>query len=181
MRVMRESLRSARERYEDEEIQKISRGSAEVEAEGYLKWCRVEEIMEFAKRCGFRKLGVAFCVGLREEAKKFVEILKSRGFEVYSVICKTGGVPKEEMNFRRIREDGFEGMCNPIAQAMILNELQTDLNIILGLCVGHDTLFIMHSKAPVTYLAVKDRVLAHNPLGAIYCSHSYYKSLKNMK
>ncbi|MGL4802501.1 MAG: DUF1847 domain-containing protein, partial [Cetobacterium sp.] len=52
---------------------------------------------------------------------------------------------------------------------------QTDLNILFGLCVGHDTLFIKHSEAPVTVFAVKDRVLCHNPVAAIYQVDAYYK------
>jgi uncharacterized metal-binding protein len=50
--------------------------------------------------------------------------------------------------------------------------------VLLGLCVGDDTLFIKHAKAPVTVLAVKDRVLAHNPLGALYTSRHIYTRLK---
>jgi uncharacterized metal-binding protein len=42
--------------------------------------------------------------------------------------------------------------------------------------VGHDTLFIKCSKAPVTVFAVKDRVLAHNPIAALYLSDGYYKN-----
>ena len=152
--------------------------AARVEAKGYLKWTRVEETIEFARRCGFKKLGVAFCVGVRKEAKILVDILEKNGFEVCSVICKTGSIPKEELDLKKdekIIPDRYEVICNPIAQAMLLNEENTDLNILFGLCVGHDTLFIMHSKAPVTCLAVKDRVLAHNPMGAIYTSHHYYR------
>ena len=67
-------------------------------------------------------------------------------------------------------------MCNPIEQAAFLNKAQTELNILFGLCVGHDSLFIKYSNAPITVFAVKDRVLAHNPLGAIYLSDSYYKN-----
>jgi uncharacterized metal-binding protein len=66
-------------------------------------------------------------------------------------------------------------MCNPIAQAEFLNGEETDFNIVLGLCVGHDTLFFKYSKAPVTVLAVKDRALAHNPLGALYLADGYMK------
>jgi len=61
--------------------------------------------------------------------------------------------------------------CNPIAQALLLNEVETDFNIIVGLCVGHDSLFIKYSKAPVTVLIAKDRRLAHNPAAALY---TYY-------
>lgn len=57
-----------------------------------------------------------------------------------------------------------KAMCNPIAQAELLNEAGTELNIIVGLCVGHDALFIRHSKAPVTVLAAKDHVYDNAPL-----------------
>ena len=66
-------------------------------------------------------------------------------------------------------------MCNPIAQARLLNSRPTDFNIALGLCVGHDSLFYKHSDALVTTLVAKDRVLAHNPCGAIYCAEGYFK------
>ena len=62
---------------------------------------------------------------------------------------------------------------------MIFNKEKTDLNVINGLCVGHDTLFMKYSEAPVTYLVVKDRVLAHNPVGALNTTMSYYKRLLN--
>jgi len=39
-------------------------------------------------------------------------------------------------------------------------------------------MFLKNSSALCTVVAVKDRVLAHNPLGAIYNSHAYYKKLK---
>jgi len=68
-------------------------------------------------------------------------------------------------------------MCNPITQAEFLNKEKTDLNIVIGLCVGHDSLFMKYSEAPVTVLAVKDRVLAHNPLGAVYLADSHYKKI----
>jgi len=58
-----------------------------------------------------------------------------------------------------------EPMCNPIGQAMALNKSQTDLNIILGLCVGHDTLFIKYSQAPVTVLGCKGPCLRTQPYG----------------
>ena len=68
----------------------------------------------------------------------------------------------------------MEHACNPVGQAEILNTEETGLNVIIGLCVGHDSLFIKHSKAPVTCLVAKDRVLAHNPVGALYNASSYY-------
>ncbi len=176
-RIYRASLEKYRE---DEKIRNLALNAARVEGEGYLKWTRIEETMEFARRCGFKKLGIAFCIGMRNEAKALADVLRHNGFEVFSVLCKSGSIPKEEIGLKKeekIRPDRFEAMCNPIAQAEILNKAGTELNLILGLCVGHDTLFIMHSKAPVTCIAVKDRVLAHNPLGALYAKHYFRKRL----
>lgn len=155
--------------------------SARVEAAGYGVWPRVREIMEFSRMSGFNKLGLAFCVGLRHEALTVSKIFESNGFVVASVICKTGSRPKEELGIsedEKVRPGQFEAMCNPVAQAMLLNKAQTDLNVLLGLCVGHDSLFIKYSAAPVTVLAVKDRVTGHNPLAAIYASHYFQSKIK---
>lgn len=166
--------------YQKEEINNIARNAAIVEATGYHTWTRLEEIIEFCWRTGFEKLGLAFCVGLREEARQVAKFFTGAGFEVSSVVCKTGSLAKEHLGVhenQKVRPGQFEPMCNPIAQAKLLNEAGTQLNVILGLCVGHDTLFIRYSTAPVTVLAVKDRVLAHNPLGAIYAGHYFAEKL----
>jgi len=139
----------------------------------------LEETMDFAGRCGYKKLGVAFCVGLKREAKTLCAILRHNGFEVNSVACKNGSITKEFMHIEdheKIRPGSYEAMCNPIGQALFLNKAETEFNIILGLCVGHDSLFIKYAEAPVTVFAVKDRVLAHNPMGALYTSEGYYKN-----
>jgi len=68
-------------------------------------------------------------------------------------------------------------MCSPIAQAMVLNEEKTDFNIMLGLCVGHDSLFMKYARAFCTVLVAKDRVLAHNPYAALYTASTYYTRL----
>ncbi len=175
--VYKESLKE----YEKPEIGKFAKNSALVEAEGYCEWPRLREIIEFAKKMGYRKLGIAFCIGLRKEARKISQVLEEEGFEVVSVCCKGGALPKELLGIKeeeKVRPNTFEPMCNPIAQAMILNREETELNILVGLCVGHDSLFIKYSKAYVTVLAAKDRALAHNPLGAIYAEHYLKKKLK---
>ena len=162
----------------DPTLRRMARESALVEAEGYCHWTRIQETMEFARRMGYRKLGVAFCLGLRVEARMLSRVLKANGFDVASVACKNGSIPKEEIDIadhQKVRPGSYEALCNPIGQAMVLNRDGTDLNIVFGLCVGHDTLFIKHSEAPVTCLVAKDRVMAHNPIGALYCSNGYYK------
>ncbi|NMM65746.1 DUF1847 domain-containing protein [Clostridium sp. P21] len=165
--------------YSEDENYKLAHNSVLVEAEGYCKKTRLEEIMDFANKCNFKKLGVAFCVGLSNEAKMLCTILKHNGFHIESVVCKNGSIPKEFLNIKdseKVRPGTYEAMCNPIGQAIFLNNAKTDLNIILGLCVGHDSLFIKYSDAPITVFAVKDRVLAHNPIGALYLSDGYYKN-----
>ena len=142
---------------------------------------RIEEIAEFARKMDYKRLGLAFCVGLRREAKIVAEIYSARNFEVVSVICKAGCRDKELIGLndsQKIIPQQPEAMCNPINQALILNHSQTDFNILLGLCVGHDSIFLKEAQAPCTILAVKDRVLGHNPLAAVYNIDSYYRSLK---
>ena len=111
------------------------------------------------------------------------DILENNGFEVISVQCKAGAVPKEAIGIKPEEKvagpEKWETMCNPIAQAMIINNAQVDLAIMLGLCIGHDTLFIKYCDVPLTVLAVKDRLLAHDPLAALYLSDSYYRRLRN--
>ena len=170
--------------YEDPQNLMIARNAAIVEAEGYCRWTRLRETMEFAKRCGYQKLGIALCLGLQREGKVLSGILRDNGFQVVSIVCKNGSTPKEFLGIteeEKVRPGNYEPMCNPIAQAMLLNQSKTDFNLVLGLCVGHDSLFIKYSDAPVTVFAVKDRVLAHNPLGAIYLAESYYKSSNQME
>lgn len=138
---------------------------------------RVQETCEFAQKMGYKKLGIAFCGGLHREALSLTQILEAQGFEVLSVICKVGRTPKEYIGIReeeKVRIGEFEPMCSPIAQAMILNEAETDFNVLLGLCVGHDSLFLKYSKAYCTVLVTKDRVLGHNPCAALYTTNSYY-------
>lgn len=121
-----------------------------MESEGYCRWTRVEEIVALAKKLGFRKLGIATCISFVDLAHTLSAILESHGFEVASVACKNGGVPKEALGLRdaeKIRPGTHESMCNPISQAELLNRAGCELNIVLGLCVGHDSLFFRHSLA----------------------------------
>ncbi len=165
-----EAMENWKEIYKDDENFKIAKAAAEVVSEGYGQKTRLEETIDFARRCNYHNLGLAFCIGLSNEAKVLSRVLSYNGFTVNSIICKNGGISKDFIGI-----DSSVPMCNPIAQAEFLNQADTDMNILLGLCVGHDSLFIKYSKAPVTVFAVKDRVLAHNPLGAIYQADSYYK------
>jgi len=140
---------------------------------------RIREIAELAKRMNVRNVGLAFCTGLSEEARKTVEILEGHGLEIHSVCCKCGGVDKTRLGVPKEHKisdpEKFEAGCNPIVQAEILNNAGTGFNVIVGLCVGHDMLFTRASKAPVTTLIAKDRVTGHNPLASLYVG--YHKRL----
>jgi uncharacterized metal-binding protein len=181
--------------YEKPAIQKFAHMASVQEAECYTNrhikpyvlhpiTPRVQEICEFSKKMGYTKLGVAFCGGLRSEAQALTDILRAQGFKVVSVICKVGCTPKEALGLQeeeKINIGQFESMCSPIAQAFVLNQAKTDFNIVVGLCVGHDSLFFKYSNAFTTVLVAKDRVLAHNPVGALYTKGSYYARMLTPK
>lgn len=165
----------AAERYEEDRNHEVMVASAEVEYEGYCQWTRVQEIMEFARKIGAKKIGIANCIGLINEARIFARILRANGFEAYSVICKVEGRAKSSMGIPEKCEQIGPAMCNPILQARLLNQAKTDLNVVIGLCVGHDSLFYRYSDAYVTTLVTKDRVTGNNPAAALYTANSYYK------
>jgi len=189
MKCMPEVTAKAISEYDVPELKEFARQASLQEGECYERLPdgirtrnpRILELVEFSRKCGYRKLGIAFCIGLRNEAKLLAELLENKGFEVVSVVCKVGVVPKERIGIRpeeKIAEpDKWESMCNPVAQAEILNAAGVDLAIMLGLCIGHDTLFIKYCRVPMTVIAVKDRVTGHNPLAALYTSNSYYRRL----
>ena len=162
--------------YEKPENKEFYIKASEIEALGYGQWVRLREIIEFSKNMGYHKLGMAFCYGLRKEAKIIGMILRKHGFEVVSVIWKNESIPKESGEMEeRVSPGRGGGMWNPIMQAELLNEQETEFNIAVGLCVGHDSLFYKYSKAMVTTLIAKDRVLGHNPAAAVYCYDGYLR------
>jgi uncharacterized metal-binding protein len=176
-----ELLGEVRSKYlQDADLHRMAVESARTEAAGYCKATRVEEIMDFARRMGWRHLGIAHCAGLMQEAKAARDIFLAGGFEVSTVCCKVGSIDKEEMGIadeEKVRPGDFEPLCSPVGQAALLAEAGTEFNVVIGLCVGHDSMFFMNSKAPATVLVAKDRVLGHNPVAALYTSHSYYRRL----
>ncbi len=198
MRLNPDVIEKAVAKYEQKDVKELARLASIQEAECYewiptgigdrlglrTKIPRVEETIQFAHKMGYHKLGIAFCVGLGNEARILDRILENHGFQVVSVCCKAGRFNKEMIGLKKEETIGgpeghiyYESMCSPITQAEIMNSENVDLAILLGLCVGHDTLFIRYCKVPITVLAAKDRVFGHNPLAAIYLSSSYYRRL----
>jgi uncharacterized metal-binding protein len=186
------TLARAQLEYEKPDVRAFAHAASVQEGEGYagrergyanvlpLK-PRILEIAEFAARMDYRRIGLVFCAGLAREGRIVAEFYRSKGFEVVSTICKVGQVPKESIGVaddQKIAIGRHESMCNPISQAMLMNAAKTEFNILLGLCVGHDSLVFKYSQAFCTVLAVKDRVFGHNPLAAVYTLDSYYRYLK---
>ncbi len=167
--------------YSEEENHKVMECASAAEAKFRSKMTRVEETIEFAKRMGAKKIGIGTCMGLLDEAKIFTKILRKHGFEVYGVCCKAGSVDKLQVGMEVKDPKKVPKICNPILQAKVLNEAGTDLNIAIGLCVGHDSLFYKYSDALVTTLIAKDRVTGHNPCAPLYTLNSFYGGLMDDK
>ena len=123
---------------------------------------RVQEIKNFARKSGFKRIGIAHCVTFPKEAEAVKQFLSDE-FQVYSIDCKCGHITKLEM----LGCEGNSVMCNPAGQAKYLEDNNTELNISMGLCVGHDMVFNQKSASPVSTLVVKDRVSKHNPIESI--------------
>ncbi|MBN2239198.1 MAG: DUF1847 domain-containing protein [Dehalococcoidales bacterium] len=186
MKLLPDVLEKVKKEYEKPAIREFARQSSIQEWECYerveggfrTKNPRILELIQFARKNNYRKLGIAFCGGLAHEAGLLTTVLENKGFEVVSVCCKVGAEPKESIGLtpeqKIIGPDVYESMCNPIAQAMLMNAQEVDLAVLLGLCIGHDTLFIKYCDVPMTVIAVKDRVTGHNPLAALYLTSSMY-------
>lgn len=191
MKIMPDVIDKAMAEYDKPEVREFARLASVQEFQCYehlpdglrTRNSRIEELIQFSRKCGYKRLGIAHCGGLAGEAALLTKVLENNGFEVVTVQCKTGAVPKERIGISPDEKiagaDNWETMCNPIAQAMIINKTGVDLAIMLGLCIGHDTLFIKYCNVPLTVIAVKDRVFGHNPLAALYTSDTYYRRLKN--
>ena len=113
-----------------------------------------------------------------EDSRIFAQILKKNGFEPYAALCKAGAFNKTDIGVRKeYTTQVWNALCNPIMQAKLLEKAGTDFNVVVGLCVGHDSLFYKYTHTLTTTLVTKDRVLAHNPVGALYQTKAYYKKL----
>lgn len=113
---------------------------------------RIQEMIEYAQTAKIQKIGIAYCTTFTKESKALESILKNEGFAIAKVHCKYGRLPFSSLI------DGYKGIsCNPAGQAKYLEAEKTQLNIVMGLCLGHDMIFNEKSAAPVTTLIVKER------------------------
>lgn len=164
----RQIVDASKGQYLGPDVAKLHLATAKVLKRGSYDWSRIQQCIEFARELGVSKVGLAVCIGLIREGREFARFLQRAGFEVISIACMVGGLKGQETGIPEewVNERGIS--CNPIAQAEILNQEGTELNFIYGLCVGHDTIFIMRSKAPVTYVVTKDTVTGNNPSAVLF-------------
>ena len=128
---------------------------------------RVEELAHYARRRGMKRIGVAFCVSLLRESQRLARLLAAEGLETELVCCRVGAVDYSRIDLRKAHPERFAAICNPVAQAKLLNERKVDLVAQVGLCLGHDLVLQEECDAPVTTLVVKDRALDHHPVRAL--------------
>ncbi len=159
----------------------IAVAACKTEYEGYGIRTRIEEIMEFANHLNFKKIGIAHCIALSNEAAIASKIFQANGFQTETVSCKAGSFGKDELGMQNYQMGNhgpdFEAACNPIGQAMFIEKAGCELAVVIGLCVGHDTLFFKSINIPATYLIVKDRVTGHNPAVPLYADSYFHKKL----
>lgn len=139
---------------------------------------RAEELIMLAKISGYKKLGLAFCLELNKEAALYTDILEKNGFEIVSACCKAGAIPKEEIGVtsegKLYGPDSEETMCSGIIMAELLNSENTDMNILMGLCVGQDSLFYRYAKAFTVPFVIMDRIYGGATMEGIYqCFNSW--------
>jgi uncharacterized metal-binding protein len=128
---------------------------------------RVEELTHFAHARAMRRVGVAFCVTMVKEAQELARQLRGAGLEAELVCCRVGAIDYDEIGLPKAHPDRFAAICNPVAQARLLNRRKVDLVAQVGLCIGHDLILQEECDAPVTTLVVKDRVFDHHPIRAL--------------
>lgn len=172
---------NSRKTYLADENHEIMCASAGVEYENYCSMTRVEETIEWAKKLNVKKIGIATCVGLLHESRVLAKILRHNDFEVFGAGCKVGEILKSNIDLDAKYMEIGDNTCNPVLQANWLAEQGTEINIVMGLCVGHDSMFYKYSNVPTTTLVTKDRILGHNPVMALYTADTYYhdKLFKN--
>jgi uncharacterized metal-binding protein len=141
----------------------------DVSSEDERTLCRLSELIYFGLEMKYRKIGLAYCLDLAEPARILARVLR-RFFDVTAVCCKVGGV-EAEGPFNRPRDRGDRIACNPLGQAASLRDAGSELNVVVGLCMGVDCVFARASEVPVTTLFVKDKSLANNPIGALYSDY----------
>ena len=165
-----EELKTATSEYKEPKAIALYKAASVVGEHNRGMTPRIEEALLLAKELKLKRIGFAACTAMVWELGYLVKLFNREGFEVFTASCQIGRISAESRGVTEVK-DYIRSWCNPIAQAEILNSADTQLNFIVGLCMGHDMLFTQYSKAPVSTLIVKDRVTGNNPAAALYGWH----------
>ena len=125
---------------------------------------RLEHIIEFSRSAGYKRIGLAGCASYLKQMDLIKRIFKRYGFASIYFCCKVGDTHFMDID---IPKKSNWTLCNPMGQALLLNDWGADLNVQLGLCMGHDLIFNYYSQAPVTVLVVKEKITDDNPMATL--------------
>ncbi len=158
-------LGSAKARYHRDYEQHMVQAAARLVDNGRAgNLSRIQELIEFIKQMRYKKVGLAYCYGMESLAKQVLLLLRDKGIPTIGVSCTVGGVSQSVVN----EQSDLVGVsCNPINQALQLEEEGVDLAVVIGLCLGHDILFNRTFTHDTTTLVVKDRLFEHAPVKGI--------------
>ena len=161
-KVHAEVLEQAREicRTEGTHARKIWEAFAPLIGTGGAQKSRVEHIVDFSRSLGVKRIGIASCLRYIKDASFLQGLFQKEGFQVPAVFCKVGGWQTKDID---IEKNTNWIICNPIGQAMILNELGCEIEVTLGLCMGHEMIFNKYAEGYVTNLYVKEKISHERP------------------
>ena len=173
-----EYMNNIMEAYKDPEIKRfyIVTKTARIPGTAPNFTPRLIGVINMMKKMGYKKIGLAFCVGFKDEADLYSKILRKHGFEVVSVSCCNCGFNIADHGVPLPKGCDFDAACNPLGQAKLMNRENVEFNLVMGLCAGHDSLFMAHADAMSTVIAVKDPATGHTPTMALYLYNNYYES-----
>lgn len=169
------------EEYRDPEIHKFylaTKTSAQPNT-SFPSVPRLRYAIDFCKRMDYKKIGLAFCLRMWPEAQLYAKLIRRFGIEVVSVSCCNCGINIKDIGVPLPEGVEFDAACNPVGQARLMNEQGVEYNLVMGLCLGHDSLFMRHANAMSTVVAVKDPATAHCPTKVLYLYNNYYERFFN--
>ncbi len=120
---------------------------ATIGAAGYLAEvslspiCSIEEIPEYLSNRDLKRVGLAYCSGMAEGAKRMADKL-GRGVDVVAAACPA------DCHKPGPAGDRGNQPCEPEKQALMLNQAGCDLVIFMGFCPAFHAAFNRLSKAP---------------------------------
>ena len=100
----KELLEYSLKEYQKSENHRFFVTYSEIEKMGYGQWTRIRETIEFCKRMNYKKIGIAFCKGLREEAKGAGENIRDMVFMLWRLCVNREVLTKPRLELRRIDE-----------------------------------------------------------------------------